>query len=150
MPQSTTPPYYPVGFYFKVTFTGVTGAYEGDFQEVTGINVKLDTEVLKEGGENRFVHRLPNPPKYDNLVLKRGLLLSSSLITWVRDAVENFTFTTKTIVVSLLDETATPLASWSFSNAYPVSLKVSDLKSTDNAIACESIELAYDYFQRIL
>ena len=33
---------------------------------------------MVEGGENRFVHRLPKPVKHPNLVLKRGLATTSS------------------------------------------------------------------------
>lgn len=143
-------PAYPVSFSFLVTVTGVSGMYEGSFQEVTGISVKLNSEEVKEGGENRFVRRLPLPPKYENLVLKRGMILSSGLITWARDAVENFNFSTKSVVVSLLDETGLPVASWSFANAYPVGLKITELKAQDNTIVCESIELAYENFTRIL
>lgn len=150
MPTPATPPFYPAGFSFLVTVTGVTGTYEGSFQEVSGISVKLNSEEIKEGGENRFNRRLPLPPKYENLVLKRGMVLSSGLITWARSAVENFSFTTKTVLVSLLDENGAPLASWSFTNAYPVALKITDLKAQDNAIVCESIELAYEYFTRVL
>src|ERR1700761_4700297 len=97
--------YPPVSFSFSVTIPGITGANEGSFQEVSGLQVKLGTEEVKEGGENRFVHRLPTPPKYENLVLKRGMLpISSPLITWARKGVESFTFEPKTITISLLDE----------------------------------------------
>ncbi len=144
------PPYYPVGFSFLVKVTGISGSYEGSFQEVTGINAKLDTIPLIEGGENRFVRRLPNPPKYDNLVLKRGMILSSELIDWARDAVEKFTFKTKTVTVSLIDEERNPMATWSFAAAYPVALKISEFKAQDNSLVCESLELAYESFQRTL
>ena len=144
------PPYYPVAFSFLVKVTGISGSYEGSFQEVTGINAKIETIPLKEGGENRFIRRLPNPPKYDNLVLKRGMVLSSELIDWARDAVEKFTFITKTVTVSLIDEERNPRATWSFAAAYPVALKVSEFKAQDNALVCESLELAYESFQRTL
>ena len=82
------PPFYPAAFSFKVNVVGINGSYEGSFQEVSGISIKLGSISIKEGGENRFEHRLPNPPKYENLVLKRGMILNSKLITWARDAVE--------------------------------------------------------------
>ena len=70
--------YPPVGFHFRVEF-GLDGAGDQDsrFQEVGGLSAELGTEELQEGGENRFVHRLPTLPKYGNLVLKRGLLTDS-------------------------------------------------------------------------
>ncbi len=149
MPESTVPPFYPVLFSFEVVVTGISDMMSGSFQEVSGINVKLDTETIKEGGENRFSHRLPNPPKYDNLILKRGMVLDSALIVWARAALEKFTFTPKSVIVNLLDEAGKPLASWSFVNAYPVALKVSDFKAQENAIVIETLELAYDYFTRL-
>src|SRR5690348_5526049 len=141
--------YPPVGFYFKVNVTGITGKNEGSFQEVSGLNVKIGVQEVKEGGENRFVHRLPTPPKYENLILKRGMLLGSPLIDWARSAVEQFSFTPKTVIINLMDENASPLASWKFINAYPVSLKVSDFKAQENAIGVETLELCFDYFTKV-
>ncbi|OXA95886.1 phage tail protein [Flavobacterium hercynium] len=144
-----TPPYFPAAFSFKVNVVGITGIYEGSFQEVTGISAKVGVDPIKEGGENRFEHRLPNPVKYENLVLKRGMVLNSALILWAKSAIEYFNFVTSTVIVNLLDETGAPVASWSFNAAYPVALKVSDLKAQDNAIVIETLELSYSYFTRI-
>jgi phage tail-like protein len=143
------PPFFPVAFSFRVDVAGIEGGHEGSFQEVSGISVKLNSESLPEGGENRFEHRLPTPPKYENLVLKRGMILNSDLIKWARKAVEEFKISTKDIVVKLIDENGSPLASWSFVNAYPVALKVSEFKAQDNAIVIETLELSYSYFTRL-
>ena len=147
-PPPTLPPIYPVAFSFLVEVTGVKGNYEGNFQEVSGISVKLNTESFKEGGENTFIRRLPLPPQYSNLVLKRGIVLNSGLIGWARDAVEKFVIKPTTVDVSLLDATRKAIATWSFLNAYPVALKISDLKAQENAIACETLEISYDSFKR--
>jgi phage tail-like protein len=142
--------YPPVSFSFSVSIPGIQGANEGNFQEVSGLQVKLGTEEVKEGGENRFVHRLPTPPKYENLVLKRGMLdKSSPLITWARNSVESFTFEPKTVTISLLDDEGSPLASWNVANAYPVSLLMSEFKAQENNIAIETIELAFSNFTRL-
>lgn len=141
--------YPPVAFNFSVEVPDIEGINEGNFQEVTGLTVKLGSEEVKEGGENRFVHRLPSPPKYENITLKRGMLLGSPLITWARNAVEQFTFAPKTVVIKLLDEKGNPLATWNVVNAYPVALKYSEFKAQDNTLVFESIELSYNYFQKI-
>ena len=146
---STQSPYYPpVGFYFRVSVSGINGQNEGSFQEVTGLNVKLDVEEIKEGGENRFARRLPARPKYENLVLKRGMVADSFLITWARRATEQFIFTTKTVVLSLLNDDSVPLATWNFVNAYPVAIRMSEFKAQENSIAIETLELCFDYFER--
>lgn len=143
------PPFFSTAFFFKVNVVEINGTYEGSFQEVTGITAKVGILPVKEGDENRFEHRLPIPVKYDNLILKRGMVLSSDLINWARKAIEQFDFTTTTVIVNLLDETSAPIASWSFKNAYPVALKISDLKAQDNAIVIETVELSYSYFIRV-
>lgn len=148
MPEPTASYYPPYAFYFSVTVEGFTGANEGSFQEVSGLSVKMTPMEVKEGGENRFVRRLPVPPKYDNLVLKRGMLVGSALTQWVQNSLTLFTFTPKTVLVKLLDGDDSIIAAWSLSNAYPVSLKVSDFKAQDNSLAIETLELTYDYFQQ--
>lgn len=150
MPDNEGGYYPPVGFSFDVFVDGITGINEGNFQEVSGLNVKLGTEEVVEGGENRFVHRLPTAPKYENLILKRGMLKGSPLIDWVRNSVERFKFVPKVVVVKLLDATGNPLISWSFSNAYPVALRISEFKSQENALVVETLELSFDYFTKVV
>lgn len=142
-----------LGFYFKVAITGFSGSnYECNFQEVSGISVKLGVEQVIEGGQNQLVHKLPSHPTYENLVLKRGMFLYNSsqpgLLKWVQDALTNFTFSPKAADIMLLDENAEILASWNFQRVFPVSLKVSDLNAMQGAVQIETMELCYDYFTR--
>jgi len=142
--------YPPVGFYFIVEFMGLEGVTENDvrFQEVSGLNAEIGTLELKEGGENRFAHKLPTAAKFPNLVLKRGLLKDSGLIKWFHDAVESFIFKPVTAKVSLLNEKGEPLANWNFVNVYPVKWSISNLDSAKNEIVVDTVELAYKYFTR--
>ena len=50
----------PAGFHFRVEF-GVPDAPGNDtrFREVSGLTRELEEETYNEGGENRFVHKLP-------------------------------------------------------------------------------------------
>jgi phage tail-like protein len=154
----------PVGFRFKVEFEGIpnqpfqnpdtapsTSKITGDvkdarFQEVTGLNMELGVETLEEGGINTYAHRLPGRGKFENLVLKRGLLLDTELKHWIKDAIENFLFTPSTVTVYLLNENQTALASWQFLRAWPVKWSVSDFKAQENALVVETLELAYANF----
>jgi len=49
------------------------------FSEASGLNVEIPTEEFAEGGENRFTQKYPLRPKYAELILKRGLLKSSTI-----------------------------------------------------------------------
>lgn len=139
----------PVAFKFHVFVDDMDGVKEGSFQEVLGLNVKLETEDIQEGGENRFIHKFPKAPKYPNLILKRGMLMGSPLMEWAYSSIGRFSFKPKTILVILLDENMIPLLGWNVINAIPVGLQLSDLKAEENKIMVESIELAYDYFEKI-
>lgn len=143
--------YSPVAFHFKVEFTDITDSdKEISFQSVSGLTVELDTEELAEGGENRFKHTLPLRSKYPNLVLKRGLLPNSEIINWCRNALENFVFEPKDLVVSLLNENHEPLMTWNVAHAIPVKWSVADFNAEENNIAIETLELKYNYFTSII
>lgn len=141
--------YPPVGFYFKVIVDDINGLYEAGFENVSGLEVKIETEPIQEGGVNQFTRKLPKALQYSNLILKRGLIKGSPLMTWINKAVQNFVFEPKRVQVNLLDGDGNPSVNWSFYNAYPVSVKISDLNSRDEKYVVETLELAYDYFIRI-
>ncbi len=149
----------PTGFHFKVEFVGVTGM-SGDteqrFQEVSGLSYEIETEELKEGGENRFTYKLPKRAKYTNLVLKRGLLKGTAFLDWLNSAQSTFfmvalyEFKPADLMITLLDEADEAVAIWNIVQAYPVKFSTSEFKASENAIVVETIELAYQYFERKL
>lgn len=132
-------------FHFSVTFEGNKGTnWTIGFSEVSGIGMELQTEDISEGGMNGFVLRLPKPPKFRNLVLKRALSKAGSdIVEWATAAINDFTFSTKTVQVSLMDENNNPVKSWRFYQAYPVKIGYSDLGATKNEVVIETLELAY-------
>ena len=139
--------YPPVGFHFRIDIDGF--ANEINFQEVSGINATVGEFTHNEGGENRFVHRLPDRVSYEKLTLKRGMLIGSSLIGWFRDAVESFKIDPRNIVVTLLNSDHEPLESWSFVKAYPVKWSIGNFNAQQNEVVIETIELSFQYFQRL-
>jgi|SRR5215213_9178640 len=153
--------YPPPAFYFGVEVIGATPATAGQppkidasFQEVSGIRADLGFEEVTEGGENRFVYRLPKATKYPNLVLKRGFVIKdSSLAEWVIETVSTkltLPIKPKTIKVTLYATDGQPAAAWSFTNSYPLRWELGQLNSTDNRVLIETFELSYAYFERLL
>ena len=139
--------YPPASFFFRVEFPAKISA-EISFQSVTGLSVDMQTEPLKEGGENRFEHTLPVRTKYNPLVLKRGLLKSSKVIKWCVDAILNFDIHPVNLQVKLLSVTdSEPLIVWKVINAWPKKWSVSEFNAEQNSLAIESIELSYSYFE---
>ena len=141
----------PVGFYFKVEFPDLpNGGDEIYFQEVGGITMELETESVKNGGENRFTQLLPTRTKYPNLSLKRSLKVSSSLIDWSKDTIQNFNknpiVEPRTVMVKLLNDQGDPLVAYNFVNAYPVKWAITDFNAQDSKLVIETLDLYYQYF----
>ena len=149
----------PCGFYFKVEFVGVDGMdsdTEQRFQEVSGLSVEIEIDELREGGENRFTYKLPKRARYPNLVLKRGLLKGTKILKWINDCMTGYFLATPVpvflkpadILITLMDEAGGEAAVWNVVQAYPLKMSTSDFKASDNSIVVETIELAYQYFER--
>lgn len=147
--MATTTFYPPVGFHFKVEFQGINGLRNQDafFQEVSGLSRELEVEQLKEGGENRFTHKLPTRGSYQDLELKRGLFTDSAIINWVEDAIGNLDIQPVTVLVTLLNEQHEPLQTYQFINAWPKKWAVSNFNAQESNIVVETMSLAYQFFK---
>lgn len=142
--------YPPVSFHFSVEFTGLsTGQKDHQFQSVSGLTVDIETEEITEGGENRFKHKIPVRTKYPNLVLKRGLLVDSKVVSWCKKAVEDFEFEPIDLIVKLLNEKHEPLLSWNIVHAYPIKWSIADFNAEESKVVIETIELVYNYYNTI-
>lgn len=138
--------YPPWGFYYKVEFGMSKDRNDVRFQSVSGLSVEYDYESFKEGGENRFEHRLPVRTKYADMVLKRGMLADSTVIKWFRDAFDLRIFKPANIHVILMSESGDPLRTWNIVNAIPKKWSISDLNANENSVVIETMELTYRYF----
>lgn len=139
--------YPPTGFHFKVEVLDLPpNDQDVRFTEVGGLSFEVGTEELAEGGENRFIQKFPTRAKYPELVLKRGLLVSSEVVTWIRQCIQDFKIQPKNIDVKLLNEKHEPLMTWHVINAYPTKWAVSDLNAANNAVVIETLQLFYQYF----
>jgi phage tail-like protein len=141
----------PAAFHFAVSFSGSTE--DSSFQEVSGLKVRWTTQNVEEGGENRYVHKLPLRTEYSNVILKRGVVVRGSpLAEWLAESFRgNFTVRpvrARTIVILLLNEIDAPILKWSLAQAYPVSWDHSNLASMESNLLIETIELSCAYFER--
>lgn len=146
--------YPPSAFYFKVVFGSGSEGVDSSFQDVSGISSEMSTEDVSEGGENRFVHKLPTAIKQGNLELKRGIAPASSpLVSWCQAVMEGDFITAivpRTISVYLLNENAEPIRGWTFANAFPIKWEVEGFNSTKNEVAIEKIVFSYTYSNRVM
>ena len=143
----------PIAFYFNVALGASSGTLDASFQEVSGIESEITTEEYNEPGENRYIRKLPTGVSHPNLVLKRGIApLSSPLVQWCKIVFDTGLaepIEPRSILVMLMNESGLPIRTWSFANAYPVKWSIDSLNSTGNEVAIESIELRYNYSNRL-
>lgn len=149
MAEQRTPDhfYQTVNFHFKVEFYRGEEGFDMRFQSVTGLDSTLETETVKEGGENRFEHVIPVRRKYGPLVLKRGLLTpgESGITEWLKDAFDHeIVVPIDSINISLLNEKQEPLMYWVASNVWPRSWKIGELNAERGEVLIETLELNYN------
>ena len=138
--------YPPWGFYYKVEFSISKNTDDARFQTVSGLSVEYDYESFKEGGENRFEHKLPVRTKYADMVLKRGMLTDSTVINWFLAAFRDREFSPSDVNVILMSEKGDPLRTWNVVHAIPKKWLVSDFNANENSVVIETMELTYRYF----
>jgi phage tail-like protein len=133
-------------FHFRVGIGVRPARSDCSFLEVSGLGNAIGTEDLAEGGENRFVWKLPTANKQQNLILKRGMApIASALVQWCRRTFEEGTgrVVTKDVAVMMLNKEGFAVRSWVFQHAYPLKWQVQALDAKKNDIAIETIELVY-------
>lgn len=144
----------------RSTFEQLKEPMKGEigFQSVSGLNVELQTESIKEGGENRFEHVIPVRSKYSDLVLKRAVVRNSSVIKWVRSAIENLIVLPIELQIKLFsvkfdsnrrqeDIQHEPIVIWTVHHAWPKKWSFSDLNAEQGEVFIETLELNYNHFE---
>jgi len=83
------------------------------------------------------------------------LITNKVLTDWINSAKTGFFWATPfpffqpaDILVTLMDEAGDAVAVWNVVQAYPVKWSMSDLSANGNNVVVETIELAYQYFER--
>ncbi|EDM80958.1 hypothetical protein PPSIR1_25301 [Plesiocystis pacifica SIR-1] len=142
----------PLGFRFLVTFF-IGGIYPNvvdlRFKRVGGLETKVNTTTVTEGGQNLYTHRLPNRIDYGNLTLERGYVIGSPLNIELNIALSTGLFTASNAMVTLLGESGVPLGAWFFIKTYPVRWATSDLNADQEEVVIDTIELSYTRMQAL-
>jgi phage tail-like protein len=145
--------YPPPAFAFSVGIASaaspvLSGNIDASFQEISGIDSKVDIQEVVEGGQNAYVHQLPGATKHSNLVLKRGYVTQkSALADWAAQCIGSSlgaAIVTKTISVFLLGPDGKAMVTWTFLNAWPIKWEVGPFDSSNSSkVLTQSLELSY-------
>jgi phage tail-like protein len=131
----------------------VDGVDMGSFQEVSGLEVSIDTEDVQEGGQNSFTHKLPGRMSWPNITLKRGVTKQDSLLKWLNEAsgetfaVNGNKLVRKSAAITLVDRTGKRLRAWNFIDAYPVKWSGPSFAASSTDAANEELEITHHGFR---
>jgi len=115
-------PYGPYGaFNFLVQFGDVSGGgpIDAGFSDVSGLGNEINYSDYREG--DFLVNtptKVPNTHKLDEVTLKRGLIGSTDIFTWLA-AVRDGAYQPRTVTIVVLDESRNPVLSLVLKNAQP-------------------------------
>ncbi len=115
------------------------------FQEVTGLS--SETQVIEYRGGSSPVYstvKMPGIQKFSNVTLKKGMFKGDKNLWDKYNLIKMNTYKRATITISLLDESQAVAMSWTLTNAFPVKITVTDMKSDGNEVAVETLELAHE------
>ena len=136
------------GLFFRLTVDGFTDEHNGDFAEVSGINVRSEQVSTDLPLNELYKQFVPSLPKHANITLKKGILKGLILIEWLQPRYESLVFTSKNLSLLLIDEMGTIYSSWQLANAYPVSIKLAFSEKQENFLVIEALELSYYTFTK--
>lgn len=133
-------------FNFEILIDGESVA---GFSEVSGIAMQLETVEYQEGGVDEYVHQLPGQFAHANLVLQRGMTKDVTFWEWIQNVMSG-NVTRKNVTVKMQEHFKGPKTwGWQFLGAYPTVWRGPDLVSGGSGVAIETIELAYQQFNKL-
>lgn len=129
-------------FSFKVNIDGVG---EISFKEVSGLDTEFDVIEYRAGDSKDFTKiKMPGLRKQSDITLKKGIFVSDKkLWDWIGQVKLN-TIERRSMTVSLLDETGSPVQSWKIVNAWPKKMTVEAFKADGNGVAMETLILVHE------
>ncbi|HJY22540.1 MAG TPA: phage tail protein [Hanamia sp.] len=133
---------YPLPkFHFRVEWGGA----KIGFSEVSGLSVETDVVEYRDGSSPEYHKiKMQGMQKFGNITMKRGIFEGDNdYFKWWNTVALN-TIERRDVTISLLNENHEPVVVWKVKNAWPSKVQSTDLKSDDNGVAIETIELAHE------
>ena len=133
---------YPLAkFHFRVEW----GGERLGFTEVTGLDRQIEAIEYREGSSPEYSKiKMPGMHKFSNITLKRGSVAGDSDFYKWANTINLNQVERRDVIISLLNETHSPVLTWKAKNTFPIKLQASDLKADGNEVAIETLELAHE------
>jgi phage tail-like protein len=122
---------------------GAEGAAAG-FSEVVLPDISIDVIEYRTGNDKESgTHKLPGLARYENAVLRRGIIGSLNLYNWINQVRNGDGNARRTVTISLLSEDlASAVLTWKLLRAWPVKYSCEELNANGTDVAMEELVLA--------
>ena len=128
-------------FHFMVKWDGKEMA----FQEVSGLEIESQVIEYRAGNSKSFgTVKMPGLVKTGNVTMKKGIYKSDNKFWDWYSQIKMNTIKRTSVVISLLDETAKPIMTWTLAQCWPTKITGTDLKADGNEVAIETIEIVHE------
>jgi phage tail-like protein len=126
--------------------TGSTDGPHAGFQECSEIGMSVDVVEYRNGNEKENnVRKLTGLARYPDVTLKRGIIGSLDLYTWLDDIRNGNQNAVRTVVVQLLNEDhSSVVQEWKLLRARIVKHVSGPFNARASDVAMEEITLAYE------
>ena len=135
------------GFNFLVDLgTGTTDGPEAGFQECSAIAMSVDVVEYRNGNEKENAPRkLTGLQKVSDVTLKRGIIGSLNLYSWLDQIRNGDAAAFRTVVIQLQNEDHTAVVTtWKLHRARIVKHTSGPLNAKSSDVAMEELTLAYE------
>lgn len=113
------------------------------FQEVSGLKASIETRDDNTAAASLYQKKIPSRVRYEDLELKRGLVLGSPLGHQLQTAFNDFTFTRSDVLLTIYSELGIPTTAFLFSEAIPISWQINNLTAKSEEFLIEVLRLSY-------
>jgi phage tail-like protein len=132
-------------FGFEVTIGSQSSA--ASFQELSGLDTETQPIEYRNNDSKLFSSiKMPGVSRVGNVTLKKGLFMNDNSFWDWYNSIKMNTIKKETVTIQLMDEKRKPTMTWTLTNALPVKITGTDLKSDNNEVAIESLELVFEEF----
>jgi phage tail-like protein len=123
---------------------GAEGPAAG-FSQVVLPDICLDIIEYRNGNDKESgTRKLPGLARYDNVILRRGIIGSLNLYDWINQVRNGDANARRNVTITLLSEDLTAVLTWKLFRAWPVKYSFGELNAKGTDVAVEELVLAYE------
>jgi len=142
MPRST--PYGAFNFSVNLNSPGVDPDGElGGFSDASGLVTETVIAEYRNGNfKENHVQKIPLMHKVGDVTLKRGVVDSTEFFQWIKQTRSEGFKAKRNVVITLRDETGSPVRKWKLQNVVPLKYTGPTLAGKGGDVAMEELVLS--------